>query len=257
MKRQNGFTLVELLVVIGIIALLISILLPALNKARESAKALACLSNERQIATAIFMYAGENRQSLPNFSTYGSGVEADYWYMKILPYLGAKLAPSGQTDVGVYVCPSRSGPNAGTSDYGLSALDYGVNYGGDAGLINYANYPGNPQSGSVKLTKVRHPSQIFLLMDTSTSYYLAVYGTPLSFSLVYAPYTPNNGPAWPLDSDYDHDGINDSSSSFLGVNTPYNGAAARHGKGFNVAFLDGHAAFVPTSEWVLSRNWTW
>src|SRR6476646_8857829 len=70
---RRAFTLVELLVVIGIIALLVSILLPTLNRARESARRTKCLSNLRSIGQLVTMYANQNRGQIPIGSSGKTG----------------------------------------------------------------------------------------------------------------------------------------------------------------------------------------
>ncbi len=104
--KRTGFTLIEMLVVIGIVALITALLFPAFSRVREKGRQTVCLSNERQLGVAILMYTHDNDDFLP----------PDYnaWAGRIYPYV---------KNVDVFHCPS----DATTSQPPYFPVSYGVN----------------------------------------------------------------------------------------------------------------------------------
>jgi prepilin-type N-terminal cleavage/methylation domain-containing protein len=88
---RRAFTLVELLVVIGIIAVLVAILLPALSKARRQSQTVSCMSNLRQIGLALRMYTFDHKGLLPLIRG-GPGWDGAYWYVPLCKYMGKDLS---------------------------------------------------------------------------------------------------------------------------------------------------------------------
>jgi len=107
MKRKAGFTLIELLVVIAIIGILAAILLPALARARESARRATCMNNLKQMGLVFNMYANEWDGLFPPIKIYNCDPPPDNW-ARDCTLNGPSIYPEYLTDVGVLVCPSDS-----------------------------------------------------------------------------------------------------------------------------------------------------
>jgi prepilin-type N-terminal cleavage/methylation domain-containing protein/prepilin-type processing-associated H-X9-DG protein len=199
--HQKGFTLVELLAVIGIVVLLIAILLPALQRARATAQLVSCQSNLRQIGMAMQSYAIEQRGYLcpPRAPAYaGSGAGNDlYWYTALWEPLGlergltslqrAARAPWVGTPL---YCPSRGETSSTTRSYGVNQYLHPVH--NNSGFWSYgwgaANASGYPAAywDFAKLSQIRRASEAAYAADVNDdggmimyqSYVVALFTQP-------------------------------------------------------------------------------
>jgi prepilin-type N-terminal cleavage/methylation domain-containing protein/prepilin-type processing-associated H-X9-DG protein len=209
MNRKPGFTLIELLVVIAVIAVLMAILMPALNRAREQGKRAACLNNLKQMALAWNLYADDNEGKMINGNTSLGGQNRDgtcwvYWpgrnasEQERLDGIRRGLLYAYCPSVKMYKCPTGIRGEL-------------VTYAIPDSMNGYYHIPGAEDQIKTLRSQIKNPTDQIIFLDEGRL-------SPASWTIHY------DQERW------------------------WDQITARHGDGTNFSFADGHSEYWKWSD---------
>ena len=245
MKRKKGFTLIELLVVISIIALLVSILMPALGKAKQQAKTTVCLSNLKQMAMGLALYVQDSDDTLIPLA-----YNENYWFLQLAPYMGDKdfrfnpgMDTSGVMQIGMCPAskPATGGRGTATKNWSFGSPAYEGSYAMNGWIMEDKEHFVTPPFGSTNWGSVG--------AGTVAEFYKNKYASlnsevPIICDSLWVD-------SWPLNTD-------NVPNDLLGAGYPgfphqvgtFMGRVCidRHGKAINMAFADSHTEKLPLED---------